>query len=98
MMEKKKRITREEKMNLLVIDLINKMFECAGHNVTYDDIKDREDDWYTEWTMTMDQNKEWMEWGRNEIKTRLKWSNKIAEKEMAMINLMWGLKYSDFVS
>ncbi len=95
-MEKKKRQTREEKMNLLVIDLINKMFEYAGHNVTYDDIKDRKDDWYTEWTMTMDQNKEWMEWGRNEIKTRLKWSNKIAEKEMAMINLMWGLKYSDF--
>ncbi len=96
MMEKKKRITREEKMNLLVIDLINKMFEYAGHNVTYDDIKDREDDWYTEWTMTMDQNREWMEWGRNEMKKRLKWSNKIAEQEMAMINLMWGLKYSDF--
>ncbi len=96
-MEKKKRLTREEKMNLLVIDLINKMFEYAGHNVTYDDIKDRKDDWYTEWTMTMDQNKEWMEWGRNEIKKRLKWSKKIAEQEMAMINLMWGLKYSDFV-
>ncbi len=96
-MEKKKRLTREEKMNLLVIDLINKMFEYAGHNVTYDDIKDRKDDWYTEWTMTMDQNKEWIEWGRNEIKKRLKWSKKIAEQEMAMINLMWGLKYSDFV-
>lgn len=96
-MEKKKRLTREEKMNLLIIDLINKMFEYAGHNVTYDDIKDRKDDWYTEWTMTMDQNKEWMEWGRNEIKKRLKWSKKIAEQEMAMINLMWGLKYSDFV-
>ena len=96
MMEKKKRQTREEKMNLLVIDLINMMFEYAGHNVTYDDIKDRKDDWYTEWTMTMDQNREWMEWGRNEMKKRLKWSNKIAEKEMAMINLMWGLKYSDF--
>jgi hypothetical protein len=95
-MEKKRRLTREEKMNLLVIDLINKMFEYAGHNVTYDDIKDRKDEWYTEWTMTMDQSREWMEWGRNEIKTRLKWSNKIAEKEMAMINLMWGLKYSDF--
>ena len=91
-----KRLTREQKIEQAIIDLINKMFEIAGHQVTFDDIKDRQDNWFQQYTMTEAQHDEWMEWGRNEIKTRLKWSNKIAEKEMAMINLMWGLKYSDF--
>ena len=43
-----KRLSRDEKWDQAVIDLINKMFEIAGHNVTYDDIKDRKDDWYTQ--------------------------------------------------
>jgi len=42
-----KRLSYEEKKNQSVIDLINKMFEIAGYDVKYDDIKDRQDDWYT---------------------------------------------------
>ena len=91
-----KRLSREEKKQLFVVDTINKMFEIAGHDVTFDDIKDRKDDWYTQWTMTMDQNEQWKEWGVNEIKKRFRYNKKWAEKEMGMINLMWGLKFSDF--
>ncbi len=58
-----KRRTRQEKSDQAIIDLINKMFEIAGHPVTFDDIKDRKDAWYTEWTMTVDQNDEWQKWG-----------------------------------
>ncbi len=46
-----KRLSREEKWDKAVVDLINKMFEIAGHKVTYDDIKGRQDDWYAQWTM-----------------------------------------------
>jgi hypothetical protein len=35
---KRKRLTREQKRDKAVIDLINQMFIIAGHNVTYDDI------------------------------------------------------------
>jgi hypothetical protein len=91
-----KRLTLEEKKNIFVIDIINKMFEIAGHDVTYDDIKDRKDDWYTQWTMTMTQNDEWKEWGVAEIRKRFKYNKKLAEREMAMIILQWGLKFSDF--
>jgi hypothetical protein len=91
-----KRLTLEEKKNIFVIDVINKMFEIAGHNVTYDDIKDRKDDWYTQWTMTMAQNDEWKEWGVAEIRKRFRYNKKLAEREMAMIILQWGLKFSDF--
>ena len=91
-----KRLSREEKMNVFVVDVINKMFEIAGHDVTYEDIKDRKDDWYTQWTMTMEQSDQWKEWGVEEIKKRFRYNKKWAEKEMGMIILMWGLKFSDF--
>jgi hypothetical protein len=35
---KRKRLTREQKKDKAIIDLINQMFIIAGHNVTYDDI------------------------------------------------------------
>lgn len=59
----KKRLNRKEKEEKAIVDLINKMFEIAGHNVTYDDIKDRQDDWFTDWTMTLEQNEEWKKMG-----------------------------------
>ena len=91
-----KRLSRQEKMNIFVVDVINKMSEIAGHDVTYEDIKDRKDDWYTQWTMTMEQSDEWKEWGVSEIRKRFRYNKKWAEKEMGMITLMWGLKFSAF--
>jgi len=95
-MEKKQRFTRQEKMDIFVRDVINKMFEISGHDVTFDDIKDRKDDWFTQWTMTFEQGEQLKQWGITEIKKRFKFSQHLAEREMAMINLMWGLKYSDW--
>jgi hypothetical protein len=91
-----KRLTKQEKNDIFIKDAINKMFEIAGHDVTYDDIKDRKDDWYTQWTMTTAQNDEWKEWGVSEIRKRFKYNKEWAIKEMAMISLMWGLKFSDY--
>ena len=71
-----KRLTREEKTNQVFIDLINKMFEIAGHSITYEDVKDRKDDWFTQWTMTVEQNEEWQKWGINELNKRLKTTKK----------------------
>ena len=72
------------------------MFEIAGHEVTYDDVVGRKDAWYTDWTMTEAQNDEWKQWGIKYLKTRLKMNKYFAEREMAMVSLMWGLKFSDF--
>ena len=70
-----KRLTREQKSEQALIDIINQMFIIAGHNVSYDDIKDRKDNWFSEWTMTEAQNEEWREWGvayvRKVFKTNL---------------------------
>lgn len=92
----KKRLSLEQKREKMVVDMINKMFEIAGHSVTYDDIKDRKDDWYAQWTMTVEQNDEWKDWGQKYLIKELKTNKKYAETQMGMISLMWGLKFSNF--
>jgi len=92
----KKRLSLEQKKEKMVVDMINKMFEIAGHSVTYDDVKDRKDDWYTQWTMTVEQNDEWKDWGQKYLIKELKMNKKYAETQMGMISLMWGLKFSNF--
>ena len=91
-----KRLTRREKEEQSVVDLINEMFRIAGHAVTYDDIKDRKDAWYSEWTMTVAQNEEWQKWGKKYLMKKLNMYAKRADKEMQWISVMWGLKFSDF--
>ena len=95
-METKKRLTREQKREKAVVDLINQMFIIAGHEVTYDDVVGRKDDWYAQWTMTVEQSEEWRAWGENYLRKNLKLNKYLAEQEMAMVNLMWGLKYSNW--
>tara|TARA_R110000803_G_scaffold22164_10_gene55331 strand:+ start:323 stop:625 length:303 start_codon:yes stop_codon:yes gene_type:complete len=95
-METKKRLSREEKREQAVIDLINQMFIMAGHEVTYDDIKGRKDDWYTEWTMTTSQYDEWKKWGVDYLRKNLKVNKALAEKEMMWVSLQWGLKIKDY--
>jgi hypothetical protein len=93
---KRKRLTKEQKREQAVIDLLNQMFTIAGHNVTYEDIKGRKDNWWTEWTMTMAQADEWKAWGVDYLRKNLKLNKALAEKEMQWVNLQWGLKYSDW--
>jgi hypothetical protein len=91
-----KRLTKEEKINQAVVDLINEMFKIAGYNVTYDDIKDRKDDWYAQWTMTEQQYDEWKRFGENYLKTKLKYSQKTAKMEMAFFGLNYGLRFDKY--
>ena len=90
-----KRLTKQEKWNKASEDLINKMFEIAGHDVTYDDIVGV-DKWWQKYTMTFEQGEELKEWGKQYLMKELKMRAVYAEKEMQWFNVMWGLKYSDF--
>jgi hypothetical protein len=90
------RLNREQKREQAVIDLINQMFIIAGHQVTYDDIKDRKDAWYSEWEMTVQQSEEWKKWGIAYLRKSLKINKALAEREMLWFNLQYGLKYSNW--
>jgi hypothetical protein len=93
---KRKRLAKDQKREQAVIDLLNQMFVIAGHQVTYEDIKGRKDNWWTEWTMTMAQADEWKAWGVDYLRKNLKLTKVLAEKEMQWVNFQWGLKYSDW--
>ena len=90
-----KRLSRQEKREHVIINLINKMFEIAGHPVTFDDIKDRKDNWFQEWTMTIEQNDQWKAWGKKYLIKNLRINAKLAEREMVWVSLQWGLKFSN---
>jgi len=95
-METKKRLTKEQKREQAVVDLINQMFIIAGHEITYDDIKDRKDDWFTEYSMTVEQGEEFKKWGKKYLMKNLRTYAKAAEREMTWFCLQWGLTYSNW--
>ena len=94
-METKKRLTRDQKKDKAIIDLINQMFIIAGHNVTYDDIVGVKD-WFREYTMTVEQGEEFKKWGKKYLMKNLQMRAAMAEKEMMWFNLQWGLTYSNW--
>lgn len=91
-MPRRKKLTTEQ----LAEALINRMFEIAGHEVKYQDIKDRKDNWYQQYTMTMAQRNEWIKFGEQIIKENTILGKYNSEKEMRMFDLMYGLKISDY--
>jgi hypothetical protein len=90
-----KRLTREQKQEKAIVDLINQMFVIAGHNVTYDDILGVED-WYRNYSMTVEQAEEFKEWGKKYLMKNLNTYAKAAEREMMWFMLQWGLTYSNW--
>lgn len=86
-----KRLTREEKREQAVVDLINEMFRIAGHAVTFDDIQNQEN-WFNQYEMTEEQQDEWKLWGKKYLMKKLGLYAARAEKEMSWVGLMWGLK------
>lgn len=91
-----KRKSRSETWRDLSIELINEMFRIAGHDVTYDDIAGRQDDWYTNWTMTYEQSKQWEKWGTELLRKKMRFTKKSAENEMGFFSMGFGLSFSDY--
>ena len=81
-----------KKKQEILVELIDKMFELAGHAARYEDIVGRQDNWFQQYTMTEDQNKEWQKWGMKYLQKKKRWTKEMAEREMVMIDLYCGLK------
>ena len=91
---KRKRLSREQKREQAVVDLINQMFIIAGHNVTYQDVVGV-DNWFKDYTMTVEQGDELKKWGKKYLMKNLNMYAKQVESEMQWFNLQWGLTYSN---
>ena len=85
---KSKRLSDDD----MVKDIINTMFIIAGHDVSYEDIKDRKDKWYEQWTMTPEQEEKWMEHMVKYFRKHRSMTIRHAQTSASMFNLMYGLK------
>jgi hypothetical protein len=92
-------MTREQrktdKDTLILKELIDKMFEIAGHDLKFEDVEGRKDHWFQEYTMTEAQNEEWRDWGIKLIMKKRRYNKYLADREMRMLDLYCGLKISD---
>ena len=70
--------------------LVEKMFEIAGHVVTYEDLAETPN-WYSKWSMTYQQQREWMEWGAEYLSKELGLPKYLAERKMDLFNFNYGL-------
>jgi hypothetical protein len=86
---------RADKNKLVLKELIDKMFEIAGHPLKFEDVEGRTDNWFQQYTMTEAQNEEWRDWGIKLIMKKRRYNKYLADREMRMLDLYCGLKISD---
>jgi len=86
---------RQEKDRLMLKELIDKMFEIAGHNLKFEDVEGEEYNWFQQYTMTEEQNEEWRKWGTKVIAKKRRYGKKLADREMRMLDLYCGLKINN---
>jgi hypothetical protein len=87
---------RVDKNKLVLKELIDKMFEIAGHNLKFEDVEGRKDNWFQQHTMTQTQNEEWRDWGTKFIMKKHRYNKYLADRHMRMLDLYCGLKISDY--
>ncbi len=87
---------KADKYRLILKELIDKMFELAGHDLKFEDVEGRKDNWFQQYTMTKAQNDEWRNWGTKFLMKKRRWNKYLADREMRMLDLYCGLKISDF--
>jgi hypothetical protein len=86
---------KTNKERLILKELIDKMFEIAGHPLKFEDVEGRTDNWFQQYTMTEAQNTEWRDWGTKFISKKRRFGIKLADREMRMLDLYCGLSISD---
>ena len=86
---------RADKSKLVLKEMIDKMFEIAGHPLKFEDVEGRTDNWFQQYTMTEAQNEEWRDWGIKLIMKKRRYNKYLADREMRMLDLYCGLKISD---
>lgn len=86
---------KTNKERQLLKELIDKMFEIAGHNLKFEDVEGRKDNWFQQYTMTETQNEEWKEWGTKLLAKKRRYGKKLADREMRMLDLYCGLKINN---
>jgi len=78
---------KANKERSLLKELIDKMFEIAGHDLKFEDVEGRKDHWFQEYTMTEAQDEEWKDWGTKLIMKKRRYNKYLADRQMRMLSL-----------
>jgi hypothetical protein len=83
---------QEKKRKELVEELMDKMFEIAGHDLKWEDMQTRQDPWYNQYTWTETQQEEWLAWGTKLLQKKGYMSAKVAKDNVGWLLLKTGLR------
>lgn len=87
----------ENKIDKILREILNKMFEIAGHSLTVDDIIGSKEPWYDQYTMTQSQQDEWETFSVDLLRKKHRFSKEKARKEFGWIMLCYGLKVEKYI-
>lgn len=83
---------QEKKRKELVEELMDKMFEIAGHDLKWEDMKERQDPWYDQYTWSKEQEEEWRSWGINLLRKKAGMNIAMATRNVNGLLFQTGLK------
>ncbi len=81
-------MSRRDLESEVFLTLVNKQLE--PFNVKFEEVKNNPD-WYMEYQATTEKESEFIKWGADIIKTKLKLTKSAANQEMNWFILQWGL-------
>lgn len=81
-------MNRQEKQREVFTKLVNRQLLPFGK--TYEEVAN-DPRWYLRYTVTPEQEKEFMAWGVQLLKEELKLNKRTAENEMSWFIMQWGL-------
>lgn len=87
-------MANRQKTREVFIELIN--LQLAPHGKTYEDVAN-ESDWYMKYSTTREKEAEFIEKAIEILRTKLRMSKSIAEKEINWFILQWGLTTNNTV-
>ena len=87
-------MSRKTKLEKVVEHLVNKQFEFAGSELTFDDVLGVEN-WYMQTSITCEQSNEFRLYAIDYIRKQLRLRKLAAEKEVGWFCLGYGLTISD---
>ncbi len=87
----------KEKKDKVLETILNKMLEIARYSKTVQDIlSEGNEEWYMSYTMTEEQEKEWLKWSEDYLVKNLRWNRTRAKKELGWVNLSYGLRIINY--
>lgn len=87
-------MNKRDKQRDVFLELVNKQLE--PHGKCYEDVK-TDPEWYMRYKTTHEQEQEFINWGVQLLRDKLRMNTKMAQNEMSWFILQWGLTTNNSV-